>query len=882
MIELRVLGPVDLRGHDGEALLSVLSQPKRLTLLAYLALNATAGFTRRDKLLGLFWPDSETERARASLRRSLSWLRKSLGEEVLVTRGNEDVGIAAGTLECDAVRFEALLEKGDPESAMALYAGPFLDGVFVSETMGLESWLEYERSRFTRLAGAAANAIADRRERQGDVGAAVDWTRKAVALEPESEVGIRRLIGLHARAGDNAAALRTYEEFAARLREEFDIEPSDETRSLVETVRASSSSSTPAVDARGSAFDARDPATGAGTPQVVQEGAVGHVSRPARNYGGLLYAASLSIAALIIVLALWGWLRSSPDDPVLRYSMVFPEGEEMVAPAGRRFAISPDGTILVYVSQPERRLRVRRRDQLHGAELPGTERAVSPFFSPDGKRVGFFANGALKIASLGGGPIVVITKRLDWSRGASWGPDGFIYASLSDFSGLARVLPEPGAVPQPFTQLDSTRRESNHQYPDVLPDGRGVVFTIAKGAVTGSTSSIGVADLETGSHKELVDGLYARYAPSGNVVWVALDSTLMVAPFDPQAMKLTGPATVVSARQRVGFRFAVDVAVSATGTLVYATGPGEGPRELVWVNRDGTVEPLDTTWQGGFGYPSISPDGTRLVVTMASPDGVDIWVRQMESGATLKLTGEATVNGYPSWTPDGRSVTYFSNQSGSAQLWTKPADGSAHAKLELGRPRDLAESVWSPDGRWLIYRTSNVPRAVPGALSAGAADILAIRPGTGENEPIPLATTEFTEVGPALSPDGHWLAYSSQETGKEEVFVVPFPSTGAAKWPISPEGGTEPVWAHDGRELFYRDGRGSMHAVEVRTAPTFSIGRNTVLFDDRGFVLSGLHPMYTVSPDDRRLLMVRQVGEPDPGELIVVENWFSELKEAKN
>ncbi len=867
MIQLRLLGSTELVGHGGESLLSVLSQPKRLTLLAYLALTATGGFTRRDKLIGLFWPESESDKARGALRRSLSFLKASLGEGVVLTRGDGEVGIAADALECDAVQFEAALDRSELQSALQHYRGTLLDAVFVSDAPELERWLEDERIRLRRRAAGAAAELADQSERMGDLSAAMDWARTALALEPHSEPGICRLIGLLDRAGDREGAVRTYDEFAARLAEEYDLEPSAETQAVIQAVRTASRVATSTVEG---------PAQARAVPDV-PEAPRARTAVATPQYPRRLYAATLSIAALIIVLALWGSLRPEPPVPVVRYSMVFPAGEAMLPTAGRRFALSPDGTILVYAGGPRGRLLVRRRDLLHAQELPGTDGARSPFFSPDGRRVGFFAQGKLHIVSLQGGPATAITDALDGTLGAAWGLDDFVYAHGRGFTGLSRVRPEPGAVPQLFTQLDSLNDESDHKYPDVLSNGKGVVFTISKGSVTGSTQSIGVADLETGAHKQLVDGLYARYVSSGHLLWVAQDSALMVAPFDPVALEITGPGVVVSQKQRVGFRGAVDLAVSANGTLVYATGPGEGLRELVWVSRDGSVEPFDTAWRGGFGFPTLSPDGSRLAVTMTSADGTDVWVRRMDDGATLKLSTEGTTNGYPSWTPDGRAVTYFSNAGGPAELWTKPADGSAHAFLQLSRPHDLAESFWSPDGQWLIYRTSNVPRAVPGSPSAGAADILAIRPGPGQ-EPFPLATTDFTEVCPTLSPDGRFLAYASQETGKEEVFVVPFPNTGDAKWSISPDGGAEPVWSRNGGELFYRDHRGSMRVVEVQTSPTFSIGRNTVLFDGRGFVGSGLHPMYDVSMDDQRLLMVRAAGERDPGELIVVENWFQELR----
>ena len=207
MIQLRVLGSTDLRGPDGQALLSILSQPKRLTLLAYLAMNATGLFVRRDKVLALFWQDSEPERARASLRTALSYLRKSLGEGVLVTRGDEEIGIAPGSLECDAVLFEAAVAAGDPETASAHYRGTFLDAFHVSGAAALDQWLDAERHRLKQRAVEAAGAIADDRRKRGDLPEALHWAHRGLALDPRSEPGVRRLVSLQAQMGDREAAV---------------------------------------------------------------------------------------------------------------------------------------------------------------------------------------------------------------------------------------------------------------------------------------------------------------------------------------------------------------------------------------------------------------------------------------------------------------------------------------------------------------------------------------------------------------------------------------------------------------------------------------------------------------------------------------------------
>ncbi|MGI9629032.1 MAG: AfsR/SARP family transcriptional regulator, partial [Longimicrobiales bacterium] len=240
MIQLRVLGTTDLRGPNGQALLSILSQPKRFTLLAYLALHATGGFVRRDKLLAVFWENSDLDKGRASLRSALSYLRRSLGEDVIVSRGDEEVGIASGSLECDAVLFEAALAAGDLEPALQRYGGTLLDGVHVAGAAALGEWLDLQRRRLMLLAVEAASNIADRRREQGDLYDALLWARKALALDPGSEPGIQRLIRLQSEVGDRAGAVRSYAAFEARLAKELEVEPSAETQALGASIRGSS------------------------------------------------------------------------------------------------------------------------------------------------------------------------------------------------------------------------------------------------------------------------------------------------------------------------------------------------------------------------------------------------------------------------------------------------------------------------------------------------------------------------------------------------------------------------------------------------------------------------------------------------------------------
>lgn len=589
----------------------------------------------------------------------------------------------------------------------------------------------------------------------------------------------------------------------------------------------------------------------------------------------MLYA-TVALAALFLATTLWGWIHPAPSKPVVRYVLALDSAEAMApgAPWSGRLALSPDGSRLAYIGGPGAQLLIRPRNSLHATAVPGTGGAQTPFFSPDGSHAGFLNEQKIQIASISGGPPITVSDTLTGVSGASWGPDGFIYADGENFVSLLRVEAKPGAAPKWFTTLDTARGEVDHNWPDVLPNGKGVLFTVTvsgKNATRGITTfAIAIADIPSGKHRVLVDdAMYARYALSGHLLYVTTNRTLMVVPFDQNSMKVAGEPTALIEGMRLGVFGSADLAVSQTGTLVYAVGAGGGRQELVWVTRDGTAQSVDPGWQSGwFESPALSPDGKRLAVAMSLNMGEprEIWIKQLDQGPSIKLTPEENGNSNPAWTPDGRSVT-FSSYAGD--LWTKRADGSAQAVPQrLHDKRNLFGARWSPDEKWLIFQAFT---------SADAGDILAARPGI-DTVPVPIVATKFTQTSPALSPNGRWLAYASNETKQDEIYVIPFPSANEAKWAVSTRGGTEPQWSHSGRELFYRDGHGNLVAVEVKTTPTFSLGRSTALFPAWGFHSFPAGSQYAVSSDDQRFLMIRPVAASGSDKLIVVDNWFEELK----
>jgi Tol biopolymer transport system component/tRNA A-37 threonylcarbamoyl transferase component Bud32 len=575
---------------------------------------------------------------------------------------------------------------------------------------------------------------------------------------------------------------------------------------------------------------------------------------------------ALAVVALVsTALATWSWLRRASPPPVSRYNIALAEGQALQPGQGPRIALSPDGSRFVYVGPGEGggQLWVRERDQLSARPLAGTEGAISPFVSPDGRRVGFYTITPmrLKAVSLSGEPpVTVADSGVDWDGGA-WGADGYIYSDTP--TGLARVRPGGGPLER-VTQLDSARGESAHNYPDVLPNGKGAVFTVWHTGGLGD-HEIAVVDFRTGRHHILATGVYARYAAAGYLVYATATGTLLAAPFDQTTMELTGEATALA--EGIGIRSFgyVDLAISATGTLLYVGGGGAASMaDLVWVSRGGDVTVIDSNT---YEAPVLSPDGRRVAAAITSTGEQQVWIRLLPDGPSSKLTFEGGTNARPFWSPDGGSVGFFSTRTGVRSLFVQRADGSAPAQPLLRLPTELLEGEWSQDGRWLLVRTG----AVPGA------DVMAVRT-SGDTTPIPLVASQFSERSPTLSPDTRWLAYTSDESGSNEVYVRPFPDAARAKWQVSIGGGTEPLWAHSGKELFYRNGAGDMVATEIATDPTFAVRHQAVLFEASPYVADDSHRGYDISPDDTRFLMVRERGGGERASLIVVENWFEELR----
>ena len=571
------------------------------------------------------------------------------------------------------------------------------------------------------------------------------------------------------------------------------------------------------------------------------------------------------------------WLRPRLPRPVSRYGIVLPDTEALALAENRyyRIAISPDGERLVYVgASPDGRSRlwVRRRDQLHATPLAGTEGAVNPFFSPDGSRLGFEgtlfpSNWGLKTISPDGGtPTLVRTdSTLGFSLGgAAWGSDGYIYLDgYRPTSGIARVR-ETGGAPEPVTITDHANGELWHYQPEPLPNGRGVLFVVRRGSI--HESDIAVVDLKSHVYHILLRGGFSpRYAASGHLIYATPNGTLMAAPFDQDKMVLAGEpvalAEQVGVIQDVGMP---DLAISATGTLVYTTGTGVS-KELVWVARDGKATPIDPTWHAGFTSLALSPDGAELAVGVQEPGATGVWIKRLDRGPPWKIETDADFNDFPAWMPNGRAVTFVSNRGSRSNLnldlYVGRTDGSTLSQV-WHDAKSIDDAEVSRDGQWVVYRRGF--------------DLFAVRTA-GDRTPIPLVATRFLEASPRLSPDGRWLAYSSNESGQREVYVRPFPNTASAKWQVSTFGGADPAWSRSGRELFYKTDNQGLVAATVLPGATFAVGEQRALFQIEKYESYWNWRDYDVSPDGRRFVMIRKASQ-SRDELIFVENFFEQLK----
>ena len=588
------------------------------------------------------------------------------------------------------------------------------------------------------------------------------------------------------------------------------------------------------------------------------------------------------------------WFATRPPEPVpprVSRLPLAPSGAAALNINGidRDLAITPDGSRVVYVGNRGTQLFVRVLDALEPVALfTGAPRG--PFVSPDGQWIGFF-DGAnvLKKVAVTGGPAVTLTTLADGlSLGATWGPDdAIIVATSNTTTGLQRV----GAAGGPTTVLtrpDRAQGEADHVWPELLPGGRAVLFTIT--AVTGGldAAQVAVLDLQTGARKVLVrGGSHAHYVPSGpgspkraereggHLVYAAA-GTLRAVPFDLATLETRGTPVPVVPAVVTTFAGAVDAVVAGDGTLAYVSGSSvtglAAPRTLVWVDRQGRETPIPAPPRT-YVYPRLSPDGGRVAVE-ATDQGIDIWVWDLSHTTLTRATFDPGIDAYPVWTPDGRRLIFSSERTGARNLYWQAADGTGAVERLTDSPNQQNAAAVAPDGRRLIF-TELAPKT--------ADDVMQVELD-GTRRVTPLVQSPFAERNGVVSPDGRWLAYEANDSGQLEIYVRPFLDVNSGHWQVSTGGGTRPLWARSGQELFYASPTGALMRVGVERAPSWAATTPTMLIKEGYFTIPGGFPgrTYDVSPDGQRFLMIKEGGGTDqtaaPPQLIVVQHWVEELK----
>jgi serine/threonine-protein kinase len=617
--------------------------------------------------------------------------------------------------------------------------------------------------------------------------------------------------------------------------------------------------------------------------------------RPSWALASALVLAGLTVGALVVAWA----TRSAPVARETTRSLmsVAPTGQPVGAnpleqrvgeprPTRNSLVLSPDGKTLVFAAiwggVPQ--LYARPLSQLDAAPIAGTSGAQNPFFSPDGQWVGFWAAGKLQKVPIAGGPAVPVCDAAA-IFGASWGSDDAIVFATARNGGLWRV-PAAGGTPQALTTPQTG--EFSHRLPYMLPGGRGVIFTISKGAQRWDDTQVVVRSLSTGKQTVLIEGgSDGRYVPTGHLVYIRL-GTLMAAPFDLDRLAVTGGATglvdnvMQSANRNVSDMdntLAGQFTVSETGALVYVTGGAlpASERVLAWVDRKGSIEALQAPSRA-YARPRVSPDGNYISVS-TQQDVRDMWRYDMARHVLSPITVDKQ-SGYGVFSPDGKRVVYRSGAAGGEDnLYWKAADGTGAAERLTTSARSQTPGSWSQDGT-LAY--------VEEGPSTGFFQFDIMGLSITDRKTRPIVQTPANEISPEFSPDGKWLAYVSNESSRHEVYVQPYPGPGE-RHQISNNGGFQPAWGPGGRELFYVEQSFSavpvnavpkLLAVRVSTAPEFRAGVPQVVWEHAALGTAWGRG-YDVSPDGQRFLIAVPKDSQSasaPTQMIFVQNWFEELK----
>jgi serine/threonine protein kinase len=581
--------------------------------------------------------------------------------------------------------------------------------------------------------------------------------------------------------------------------------------------------------------------------------------------------------------------RTAVARDLMRFSIALPPGHSITSSFLSRVALSPDGThiacnaVLPNQSSTERNVAsragvlIRSIRELDWKPLGEGVSPGSPFFSPDGQWVGIVSvieGQRLRKYALGGGAPATLTSFPDSQpSGASWATNDVIYFVSSTPGGIVR-LPGQGGDPVEVCGIDFAHGERTHRTPHALPGGRAVLFAVATSeSESYDDASIAVFSTETGQRKVLVEGgLYPRYSPSGHVVY-GRNGTLFAIPFDADRLEVTGQPFAVLAGVMMSRNTGVaNFDISASGDLLYVPGKADGgARTLYWVDRSGHAEKLALPPRS-YLHPRIAPDGRRLAIEVEGSSH-DVFVYDFGSGVLTNFTADG-ISHWPVWSPDGKRIGYRSGPMGRFRLFEMPSDRSGPAERLATPVTSASTESYDPAGLALAYTDAKMGR--PAKVMVTWLD--------GRRQPQPLDDTAFAQGSPKFSPDGRWLAYCTNESGRPQVYVKGFPT--GAKIQISPDGGNDPVWRRDGRELFYRNSD-RMMAVPISVGDTFDAGRPQELW--RGPYSHGMSSScgapglsssnYDVTPDGQRFLMIQDddVATTSSGNMVLVLGFAQEL-----
>jgi serine/threonine-protein kinase len=563
--------------------------------------------------------------------------------------------------------------------------------------------------------------------------------------------------------------------------------------------------------------------------------------------------------ALALVVGAGAWfLKPSPvpaAPTVSRFSVTLPAGSNWTRSGRHVIAVSPNGTHVAYIA--DNKLFLRKIDQFEAVAVSSVNDPLEVFFSPDSEWIGFHAAGKLqKVAITGGAPVPLAT--IESPMGASWRDDTVVFAQDK---GIFRV-PATGGTPEIMATRDGAELLSS---PQLLPGGQAVLYTKAS---AGSANDGEIVIEQIATHARTVvlrGGMDARYLATGSGYLVySRSGEILAVPLDLATLKVTGtPVSLVAGIREALLPFGVGhFGVSTTGTLVYVSGTTDSQSQLMWVDMKGVQQPI-TPDRGGYSYLRVSPDGKWVAFTEAVGGDVDVFVLEWARNSKVRVTKELGAETSPIWSRDSRRIAYSApGAGGGSNIYVRAADGSGAAERLTTSPNLHVPFAWSKDGETLIFIEQ----------VAGNNDIYAL-PLTGDRKPRPLVTSSFDERRPAISPDGKWLAYGTNERGTE-IHVRPYPDVNRERFQASADGGTSPLWSIDSRAIFYRKGA-SVFRVNVTTSPAFKAGAPEELFT---IVAEQQTMNYDLAPDGKRFAIIKPNETTAAAEYRVVLNWVDEMK----